>query len=138
MSGTHRASSPNTEAQHRECSVKHTDTYWFERLIPAALCHSKNFELSRHDSCWVVQKLEIGLRLLLLFFFILLFSLILQQEENINMVLTAASNPFQIQGGKGQVDTQRALPEHDEKPLTLLRNKLRCINQLAQAMPEWI
>lgn len=34
------------------------------------------------------------------------------------MVLTAASNSFQIQQGKGQLDTQRALPEHDEKPLT--------------------
>lgn len=34
------------------------------------------------------------------------------------MVLTAASNPFQIQEGKGQLDTHGALPEYDEKPLT--------------------
>lgn len=95
------------QAQPWEHSVKHMDseddTYWFERLVSAALCHSENFELSRHDSCWVVQKLEVGFRLFFLFFFILLFCLILQRRgENINIILTVISNPFIVQEGKGQ------------------------------------
>lgn len=71
------------------------DTYWFERLVPAALCHSENFELSRHDSGWVVQKLEVGLRLFFLLFFIFLFILILWREK-ITMILAVTSNLSQF------------------------------------------
>lgn len=71
---THKPSSVDALVKRTD---EEGDTYWFERLVSAALCHGENFELSRHDSGWVVQKLEVGFRLLFLFFFILLFSLIL-------------------------------------------------------------
>lgn len=112
----HRTSGPYTQAQHWEHSVKHmnkeSNPYWFERLVPAALCHSENFELSRHDSGWVVQKLEVGFRLFFLFFFILLFILILWREK-INMILAVTSNLSQFSRVRY---SQAAIPKCGEKP----------------------
>lgn len=49
-------------------------TYRFEGLVPTALWHGEDFELSRHHSGWILQELEVWLHFLL---FLLLFILLL-------------------------------------------------------------